>query len=88
MKIEVIGIIGQAMDIENQMAGMCMIGSMTEGTQAAAKMLMSVTDTDFIRPSFSVRCLMLVLLCGCCIRVSVYAHYNDHSRALEHTSLL
>ena len=67
MKTEVIGMTGQAMVIQIQMAGMCMTGDMTGVIKAAARMLMSVTDTDSIRPNFSVRRLMLTLPCGCCM---------------------
>lgn len=68
MKVE---LIGQAMDIETQMAGLSLIGNMTEVIKAAARMLMSVTDTDVVQSSFYVRSMMLALPCGCCMQVSV-----------------
>ncbi len=48
MRIEGMGMIDQAMDIETQVAGMCMIGNMTGVIKAAARLLMSDTDTDVI----------------------------------------
>ncbi len=51
-KVEVIGMIGQVVDIETQMAGMCTIGNMTRAIKAAVRMLMSVTDTSSSGQSF------------------------------------
>ncbi len=48
MRIEGMGMTDQAMDIETQVAGMCMIGNMTGVIKAAARLLMSDTDTDVI----------------------------------------
>ena len=48
-KVEVIGMIGQAVDIETQMAGMCTIGNMTRAIKSAVRML---TDTSSSGQSF------------------------------------